>query len=129
MNGRDDDIAARREAELSDLGAGLGRSPSVPNRYDEWGTSDDSGYNNDTGSGMRPINVAAPRDQWKGRRRMAWIALFAVLTVTGLSIFYIPIDRIAALTDIIMWFFVTMGSIIGAYMGFTAWWARSNARR
>jgi hypothetical protein len=60
---------------------------------------------------------------------MAWIALFATLVVTSLAIFYIPLERIGPLTDIIMWFFVTMGSIIGSYMGFTAWWAtRSNNR-
>lgn len=79
---------------------------------------------------MRPVDTGAPREQWKGRRRMAWVALFAVIVVTSLAIFYIPIERLTVLTDIIMWFFVTMGSIIGAYMGFTAWWAsRSPTRR
>lgn len=54
---------------------------------------------------------------------MAWVAMISIIAVTGLCIFYIPLDRLDALGDIIMWFFVTMGSVIGAYMGFTTWWA------
>ena len=90
MSNRDDEIAARREAEWSDLGAGLGR---VPARDDfssgDW-SNDGMGSGGSGGSGMRPVNTSAPREQWKGRRRMAWVALCAVLIVTSLAIFYIP---------------------------------------
>lgn len=117
-----DDLAQHRRefGEPSDLGYGLG------------GHGFDSGFRGDVPdvSGMRPTDTSpAPREQWKGRRRMAWIALISTIAVTALAIFYIPTERLDVLTDIIMWFFVTMGSIIGAYMGFTAWWARSTKDR
>lgn len=58
------------------------------------------------------------RDRWKHRRRMAYIALLSILLVTYACLFKIEVKRLDALEVIITWFYVTMGSIIGAYVGF-----------
>lgn len=57
-------------------------------------------------------------NRWKHRRRMAYIALFSILVVTYLCMFKIDSQKIKALEVIITWFYVTMGSVIGAYVGF-----------
>lgn len=58
------------------------------------------------------------KDRWKHRRRMAYIALVAILAVTYVCLFKIDSTKLDALEVIVTWFYVTMGSIIGAYVGF-----------
>jgi dolichol kinase len=57
-------------------------------------------------------------NRWKHRRRMAYVALFSILAVTYLCLFKIDPQKIKALEVIVTWFYVTMGSIVGAYVGF-----------
>jgi hypothetical protein len=57
-------------------------------------------------------------NRWKHRRRMAYIALAAILLVTYACLFKIDKDRLDSLEVIITWFYATMGAIIGAYVGF-----------
>lgn len=57
-------------------------------------------------------------NRWKHRRRMAYIALFSILIVTYVCLFRVDKDRLNDLEVIVTWFYVTMGSIIGAYVGF-----------
>lgn len=69
--------------------------------------------------------------RWRHRRRMAYLALFAVFLVTYWAMFVIPIDRLNALDEVITWFFIVMGSIIGAYVGFSTLddkWKDGNGR-
>jgi hypothetical protein len=62
------------------------------------------------------------RRKWRGRRRMAGIALAAIITVMFILLFApIPETRLKLLSDPITWFFFSMASVIGAYMGFTTW--------
>ena len=62
------------------------------------------------------------RNKWRGRRRMAGTALAAMIIVMILLLFGpIPETRIKTLEEPIVWFFFSMASIIGAYMGFTSW--------
>jgi len=62
------------------------------------------------------------RNKWRGRRRMAGTALGAMIIVMILLLFGpIPETRIKTLEEPIVWFFFSMASIIGAYMGFTSW--------
>ena len=56
-------------------------------------------------------------NRWKHRRRMAYVALIAILVVTYLSLFKVDKDRLKDLEVIVTWFYVTMGSVIGAYVG------------
>jgi hypothetical protein len=62
------------------------------------------------------------RNKWRGRRRMAGIALAAMIFVMVVLLFGpIPETKIKTLEEPIVWFFFSMASIIGAYMGFTSW--------
>lgn len=55
--------------------------------------------------------------RFKNRRRFAYIAMFAILIVTALLLYHIPLEKIKALETIITWFYMTMGSVVGFYMG------------
>lgn len=67
-----------------------------------------------------PDDVQAWRDRWKGRRKMAWIALWAMIVFT-VALFALPTDRIEKLADPISWFYMSMSTIVGCYMGMTTW--------
>lgn len=57
-------------------------------------------------------------NRWKHRRRMAYIALLSILAVTYIIFYKLSIPKLKVLSDVINWFYITMGSIVGAYMGF-----------
>lgn len=57
-------------------------------------------------------------NRWQHRRRMAYVALFSMLVVTYWCLFKVPLDKLNILDEIISWFYITMGSIVGAYVGF-----------
>lgn len=61
--------------------------------------------------------------RWKNRRRMAWISLIAMITVTCLILFtnLVSESRLQILSDVITWFYFSMSSVIGMYMGATTW--------
>jgi hypothetical protein len=61
------------------------------------------------------------KNRWKNRRRMAWTALISMIVTTILILFVVPEPRLALLTEPITWFYFSMASVIGAYMGFTTW--------
>lgn len=61
------------------------------------------------------------RDIWRNRRRMAYVSLFSIIFMTFLLLFVIPNERIKILSEVIMWFYFSMASVIGSYMGFTTW--------
>jgi hypothetical protein len=62
------------------------------------------------------------RAKWRGRRRMAGIALTSMIFVMLALLFWpIPETKIKTLEEPLVWFFFSMASIIGAYMGFTSW--------
>lgn len=57
-------------------------------------------------------------NRWKHRRRMAYMAMISVVAMTYHLMLYIPVEKVKALETIITWYYITMGSIIGAYVGF-----------
>jgi len=63
------------------------------------------------------------KERWKNRRRMAWTSLVAILVVTMMILFtdVVPESRLTILSDVITWFYFSMASIIGMYMGATTW--------
>ena len=64
--------------------------------------------------------------QWKHRRRMAYISLYGIIAVTAVLLGpWVPVDRVAKLSDLISWFYFSLASIVGAYMGFATWSAKS----
>lgn len=49
---------------------------------------------------------------------MAWIALSSILVVTILAFFVVAESRLKLLGDVINMFYLSMASIVGAYVGF-----------
>lgn len=75
--------------------------------------------NSDVGDENTDVEIESMR--FKNRRRFAYMAMYSILIVTSLLLFYIPIEKIKALETIITWFYMTMGSIVGFYMGAATW--------
>lgn len=63
-------------------------------------------------------NTPNPKLRWKNRRKMAWIALISILIVTILAFFVVQESRLKLLGDVINMFYLSMASIVGAYVGF-----------
>jgi hypothetical protein len=56
---------------------------------------------------------------------MAWIAMFSMLAFTiFLFLPIIPDSRVKALADLLGLFYIGQASVVGAYMGFTAYMSR-----
>jgi len=66
----------------------------------------------------KKINSPNPKLRWQNRRRMAWTALVSILIVTFLSFFVVEESRLKLLGDVINIFYLSMASIVGAYVGF-----------
>ena len=58
------------------------------------------------------------KSRWQNRRRMAWISLSSILVVTILAFFVVAESRLKLLGDVINMFYLSMASIVGAYVGF-----------
>ena len=64
-------------------------------------------------------------DKADAQRHMAWVAMVTMIVFTAalfLPIF--PDGRIKALSDLFGLFYIGMASVVGAYMGMTAWMAK-----
>ena len=59
----------------------------------------------------------------RAQRRMATWTLAAMAAFT-LAMFFIPIERVAALSDISNLFYISGAGIVGAFMGASAWMNR-----
>jgi hypothetical protein len=55
----------------------------------------------------------------RNRKQMAWISLISCHIVVILMMFFVEESRLNLLGDVMTWFFLIMGSIVGAYIGFT----------
>lgn len=65
------------------------------------------------------------RNKWRGRRLMGKISLYSMIVLMFALLFGpIPDARLTILAEPIIWFFFSMTSVIGAYMGFTTWASR-----
>jgi len=64
--------------------------------------------------------------RWKHRRRLAYMAMWSMLALTVYVVGpWMPMDRLNTLQDVISWFYFSMASIVGAYMGFATWSAKT----
>lgn len=59
----------------------------------------------------------------KAQRRMA-TATLAALGAFTVAMFFVPLDRVDALSDISNLFYISGAGIVGAYMGASAWMSR-----
>ena len=58
-------------------------------------------------------------------RRMAWVAIISMIVFT--AVLFSPVvseSRVAALADLLGLFYIAQASILGAFMGVTAWMSR-----
>lgn len=88
-------------------------------------------YDTPSSPGFSSANEALFEDpnhpaRWKHRRRMAYMAMYSMLILTAYAMSpWIDIERLEHLSDIIEWFYFAMASIVGAYMGFATWSAKT----
>ncbi len=60
----------------------------------------------------------------RSRRNMAWLSLLALI-ISGLSfMFLVPESRLQQLNGILELYWISLGGIVGAYVGITAWVSR-----
>ena len=59
-----------------------------------------------------------PKLKWQNMRRMAWLSLIVGL-VYPISLYFIEDGK--SIVDIAMPFYLFVGSVVGAYMGFSTW--------
>jgi cytochrome bd-type quinol oxidase subunit 2 len=60
----------------------------------------------------------------KNRRRMAWLSLVALIASGFSLMFLVPENRLAQLNGILELYWLSLGGIVGAYVGMSAWSAR-----
>lgn len=60
-------------------------------------------------------------EKFSTRQKMAWISLSAIIIATFLMMFVISVEKITALSNVISWFYMSMATVIGTYMGTTTW--------
>ena len=60
-------------------------------------------------------------DRWKNRRRMAWLSIYSMISITLICLFFVPPERVETVKDIVIWVNMSFTSIIGFYMGATAY--------
>lgn len=66
-------------------------------------------------------NGERTRVRWKNRRKMAWTSLISMIVFVLLVMFVVPESRLEMITEMLSWYFLAGVSVIGAYMGVTAW--------
>lgn len=72
-----------------------------------------------------PCEDPTSPSRWKHRRRMAYLSLLSIIAVTAILLGpWVPVERVEKLSDLISWFYFSLASIVGAYMGFATWAAK-----
>lgn len=62
--------------------------------------------------------------RWRNRRRMAWLCLCSMILMTIAIMWGVDTERLPLISDPISWAYFTFASIVGAYMGLSAWSAK-----
>lgn len=57
----------------------------------------------------------------KNRRRMAWVSLIAMIATAFSLIFVVPEARLEKLSGLLELYWISLGGIVGAYVGISAW--------
>jgi uncharacterized membrane protein YdjX (TVP38/TMEM64 family) len=74
---------------------------------------------------LAAVEALAKHEKADAQRRMAWVAIISMLVFTifvFLPIF--PDTRIKALADLFGLFYIGMASVVGAFMGMTAYMSK-----
>lgn len=57
----------------------------------------------------------------KNRRRMAWVSLIAMIATAFALMFFVPESRLERIKDMLDFYWISLGGIIGAYVGISTW--------
>jgi cytochrome bd-type quinol oxidase subunit 2 len=60
----------------------------------------------------------------KNRRMMAWLSLVALIASGFSLMFFVPESRLSQLNGILELYWLSLGGIVGAYVGMSAWASR-----
>lgn len=72
------------------------------------------------------LELELKEEKADSQRRMAWVAMASILGFTLLMFMpFVPIDRLAMLSDLLSMFYIAQAGIVGAYFGMTAWMSRN----
>ncbi len=55
------------------------------------------------------------------RRRMAWLSLISMILSAFCIMFFVPEKRLEQLNGLLELYWVSLGGIVGAYVGISAW--------
>ena len=58
------------------------------------------------------------------RRRMAWLALVALIASGFALMFFVPESRLNQLDGLLELYWIALGSVVGAYVGISTWMSR-----
>ena len=87
-------------------------------------------YNEFDGDGdgsvtVEEIKTISEVEKTDSQRQMAWTAMIVMIIFTALLFLPIfPDGRIKALSDLFGLFYIGMASVVGAYMGMSAWMSK-----
>lgn len=57
----------------------------------------------------------------KNRRRMAWLSLIAMIATAFALMFFVPESRLERIENMLDFYWISLGGIIGAYVGISTW--------
>lgn len=61
-------------------------------------------------------------EQWRNRRRMAYIAIASMVSMMAVLLCpIVSVERVMAIENVAEWFLITCGSIVAAYTGFATY--------
>lgn len=69
--------------------------------------------------------LKATLEKQDAQRKMAWTAITVVIAATALLFMpFVDDKRIETLIPMLDWFYISMASVVGAFMGMTAWMSK-----
>ena len=75
------------------------------------------------------MELERQEEKAEAEKKMAWVAMVSML---GFTIFLflpiIPDSRVSALAELLGLFYIGQASVVGAYMGFTAYMSKSKTK-
>ena len=73
----------------------------------------------------RIMNIELKEEKLDSQKRMAWLSMFGMIVFTGILFTpLVSVERVDALGDLLGLFYMGQASVVGAYMGFTAYMNR-----
>ena len=87
--------------------------------YDEFDVDGDGSIT------IEEIKAVSDMEKTDSQKQMAWTAMIVLIVFTALLFLPLfPDGRIKALSDLFGLFYVGMASVVGAYMGMSAWMSK-----